>query len=1346
TAMKTQQDSYFLRGMHGDRKNKTGGTKSVSIALPAGEGSAITDHEAAAGFEYRTVTFDKPGGKTVGKSVSRPWHHETAKKVRDWGTVTANLTGTSSTKSWVSLDNGAGSAWRTTSTALKHDTVAGRVIEADDFGDDSTSADDQCTRTTYPANTTGIITLPSRVETVTKACAATVDRSKDVLSDTRSAFDGGAYGAAPTKGDVTATATLKSHDGSKATYLESSATYDTYGRPLTTTDLTADVTVTGSAAPIRTARTDGRTNTTVHTPATGFATQVKVTTPQARTGDAASAQTATTLIDPRRGVPTKQTDTNGNVTDFTYDALGRTAKVWLADRRTSQTPSRQFDYTIAENAPVSVATRTLNNSGGQITSYALYDGFLRGRQTQSPGPGGGTLVDDVFYDERGLEARTFAPYYVTGKPSAKLFKPVDALSVETQTHTTYDGLNRPVETRQIAGNGDGGTVLNTTRNIYGGDRTTVIPPVGGTTTTTVTDARGQMTELRQHHTRAPDATYDTISYRYTPRGELLKVTDPAGNDWTYSYDQLGRQTSTTDPDKGTTDHTYDDRNQLIFSKGSRTDVPGLAYVYDGLGRQTQVREGSATGTLRTEQVYDTVSGAKGQLAESIRYVGGHAYTSKVTAYDTLYRPLRTSVVIPEAEGKLAGTYQTGNSYFPSGLSGGGSYSAAGSLPGGSFVQAYEAETLRPVSVYGQGMTSSTAYSYTGKPLQHTMGLTGGGRKTQVTNVYEWGTQRLATSRVDREEQPGVDRHATYRYDEAGNIRSVADVSRTGTDNQCFTYDFLGRLTKAWTQPTTACASAPAAGGVGGPAPYWHSYSYDKTGNRTSETRHDVTGDASKDEKRAYTYPAPGSPQAHSLTSRTTTGPTGSVTEAFDYDEVGNTTERPGQDLTWDAEGHLATVTEDGRTTSYLYDTSGNRLIGRTPTETTLYLGHTEVTVAAGADKAKATRYVDLGGGHTAVLSDDGTFSFTIADHQGTGQLAVQADTLAIAQRRALPFGGTRGTTPTSWPGTKGFVGGTDDTESTGLTHLGAREYDPELGRFISVDPLMDLTDSQQMHGYSYGNNNPLRFADPSGEAFEECVNGMYVCKGGTKPVKQGKDYKKIVARNMETQRLHGQNRKKWQKSQQVAPRATAAYRSGLPVAKLNPMNPDAAQIFALWAIGANPVKWDFGQDDRFTEQVRQQLWISKVKRLISQCKECKVGETYGGLGYQTRFGAQDLGLEMKDLAVIDGANLMMSILGSKSADGAASTAVLGSYTLEASIASHDAASGRGVVNFKLTNEMTVESFTRSASPAGYGKEGKSDAGLTQVSNAIRGTFPQGQQPTSMTVQWSENITMMHVKR
>lgn len=55
-----------------------------------------------------------------------------------------------------------------------------------------------------------------------------------------------------------------------------------------------------------------------------------------------------------------------------------------------------------------------------------------------------------------------------------------------------------------------------------------------------------------------------------------------------------------------------------------------------------------------------------------------------------------------------------------------------------------------------------------------------------------------------------------------------------------------------------------------------------------------------------------------------------------------------------------------------------------------------------------------------------------------------------------------------------------------ITHLGAREYDPSTGRFISVDPIIDIADPEQMHGYAYANNNPLAFTDPDGLKYSSC--------------------------------------------------------------------------------------------------------------------------------------------------------------------------------------------------------------------------------------------------------------------
>ncbi|WP_022888768.1 RHS repeat-associated core domain-containing protein [Agromyces italicus] len=49
-----------------------------------------------------------------------------------------------------------------------------------------------------------------------------------------------------------------------------------------------------------------------------------------------------------------------------------------------------------------------------------------------------------------------------------------------------------------------------------------------------------------------------------------------------------------------------------------------------------------------------------------------------------------------------------------------------------------------------------------------------------------------------------------------------------------------------------------------------------------------------------------------------------------------------------------------------------------------------------------------------------------------------------------------------------------------MTRLGAREYDPVLGKFLTVDPILVAGDRQQGNAYSYSGNNPVMFEDASG--------------------------------------------------------------------------------------------------------------------------------------------------------------------------------------------------------------------------------------------------------------------------
>jgi|GEM_PF-6661493 len=73
----------------------------------------------------------------------------------------------------------------------------------------------------------------------------------------------------------------------------------------------------------------------------------------------------------------------------------------------------------------------------------------------------------------------------------------------------------------------------------------------------------------------------------------------------------------------------------------------------------------------------------------------------------------------------------------------------------------------------------------------------------------------------------------------------------------------------------------------------------------------------------------------------------------------------------------------------------------------------------------------------------------------------------------------------------GFAGHRYDS-STGLIYMGARYYDPKLGRFISPDPTVpEPGNPQSLNRYSYVENNPVTFIDPYGLEKVIIVYGTY---------------------------------------------------------------------------------------------------------------------------------------------------------------------------------------------------------------------------------------------------------------
>lgn len=99
------------------------------------------------------------------------------------------------------------------------------------------------------------------------------------------------------------------------------------------------------------------------------------------------------------------------------------------------------------------------------------------------------------------------------------------------------------------------------------------------------------------------------------------------------------------------------------------------------------------------------------------------------------------------------------------------------------------------------------------------------------------------------------------------------------------------------------------------------------------------------------------------------------------------------------------------------------------------------------------------------------------DHLGSPRLVMDANTSQVVQR--LDFAVFGEVVQDSAPGWQpfGFAGGIYDPQ-TGLLRLGARDYDPSTGRFISKDPIGFSAADTNLFAYVSG--DPVNYTDVTG--------------------------------------------------------------------------------------------------------------------------------------------------------------------------------------------------------------------------------------------------------------------------
>ena len=749
------------------------------------------------------------------------------------------------------------------------------------------------------------------------------------------------------------------------------------------------------------------------------------------------------IIDARLGVIKTLTGPNGRTTTWQYDLLGRKIKEIRADGTWTR-----IDYLLCElSAP---CTDKLQQSLGSPLAVIT---------TSSSG---GRAV--VYFDSLGREIMKtslgFSGQTVHLRTEYDTFGRVSRQSLPDFSPNpvnwaifSYDLLGRKIT--ETAPNGAVTTIAYSGRGTgtYGLRITTTNDL--GQATLKVKDAQGRLVE-------AVDDALSSTQYQYDPVGKLVKVTDPAGHITTMSYDILGNKTAMNDPDMGVWEYRYNALGQLVWQKDARGQVSTMQY--DVLGRM--IRRVEPEGV--SEWTYDTAVNAIGQLA---RVTGPEGYQRELF-YDSLGR-LETSITLAasttlqqsftyDIQGRIATTT------YPSGVSVKNVYNAWGNLA--------EIRNAANDDLYWKGVFADASGRFTYEEL---------GNGVQTTHTYdeasgflkEIATMSPATGTADIQ-------NLSYTFDSLGNLVKREDVNLTRVET--FRYDNLNRLVEAQVV------------GMGA-----RTYQYDTIGNITF-----------KSDVGAYEYGQGAGPHAVTHVAG----------KDYTYDANGNMISGGGRLLTYTSFNKPLKITKGAASIAYSYAPDRNR-IGKTVvkdglSEYTLYLGKSYEQVYGTGGAVEHRHYLSTG--HTTILvsktgSGASSARYLHKDHIGSTEVITDATGQVVESTSFDPWGARRNADWTSTDNwltnpldissltTRGFTGHEHDA-AIGLINMNARMYDPVLGRFLQPDTYVQFPESAQGYNrYTYVNNNPLSFTDPSGNFLSGLRSTL------KKWAKKGRKYVRTVA-------------------------------------------------------------------------------------------------------------------------------------------------------------------------------------------------------------------------------------------
>lgn len=775
------------------------------------------------------------------------------------------------------------------------------------------------------------------------------------------------------------------------------------------------------------------------------------------------------VIRPRDGLPSRTADENLLLTKYNYDAFGQLKQTEfkdaadLANRHQPQYRALKRCGT-AVWCPPSAVLREMVMQEGSPTIVDFLDSLGRSVGSRTRIADGSWSQQLRSYNTRGLLERQSTPHAPTGT------------SLWTQ-FSQFDLLGRPGEKLDPRSLEDiGGLNHGDLRSTYTYTGRTAAIQVCGTAVQFPLERclnLSRTVDSLGRFVRTVDAQSGETRFWYDAAGNPVAIRDANGVHTLAEYNAIAQRTVVRDPNQGTWHFAYNAFGELL----SQTDARGVVTTlrYDRLGRMTWREAQIEIDPLRAgaesvlDQFYFDPAGANGLPAGNTRTVSGVLERMESLFYDA-YSRLEQRETVQTIGGTLPNrTYVHRWAYdtrygrpkaegWPNRIGVRTVYGAYGHP-----IEARNADASNP-EVYWK----LDAVDARGQPTQEQLG------PFALHSAYAESTGQVLS--LEHKHNGIARRRHDYRHDVFGNLTERRLNSWLGSQapTERFTYDKLHRM-------TAAIRPAPLNVSV--------TYGYDAVGNLMSKSDFGSAYLYGNATKTAGGNAGPNAVRQVQLAS----GSTG--TASLSYDANGNLLSRSSAGSLTAKYDHMNLpfeITRLAATSHFAYAADGSRSRQWGVDGTRIYLpGFEDVMHGPTGQETETRAYL----GNYAVLSRRPNYTvaveYLLRDRLGSVDAVGEANGNIVHARGYDAFGKPR---DHNWADLapprhgsesrrvtqKGFTQH-EHLDSVELIHMNGRAFDYNLGRFLSVDPLIQSPlNSQSLNPYSYILNNPMSGTDPTG--------------------------------------------------------------------------------------------------------------------------------------------------------------------------------------------------------------------------------------------------------------------------